>query len=330
MTGMRIVTVSVLVIVALGACADYGEESAAAPVAPVEAGTPSDSSTPDAGLAADAGIQPEGDAAPGACDPFAPWPKPVRVAGLESETTSSFVLSPDETRAYFARAADDERVKLWTATRANRWDAFSAAKVIDGVNDPSVDNSGLTLSPDGTLMLFQRTNGFLPIGLFVAKRAAVDAPFATPVSLAEEDFDGQTDGSLDILTTGAAVYFVRSQENASALYRRPLIGATFGPLEKVGIGKAPAAFGSLVVSSDELTIYFGASGDPSDPIGGLDIWRASRPGTASAFGDAERVAELDTPTLDVPTWLSPDGCRLYLASMREGPETIYVSEKLPR
>lgn len=41
----------------------------------------------------------------GSCDPFAPWLKPVRVAGLEDDTTSSFVLSPDETRALLR--ADD-------------------------------------------------------------------------------------------------------------------------------------------------------------------------------------------------------------------------------
>jgi hypothetical protein len=60
-----------------------------------------------------------------------------------------------------------------------------------------------------------------------------------------------------------------------------------------------------------------------------DVWTATRKNRADAFDPPTRVVELSSKYLDGPTWLSPDGCRLYLLSDRasEGVYRIYVSAR---
>jgi hypothetical protein len=39
--------------------------------------------------------------------------------------------------------------------------------------------------------------------------------------------------------------------------------------------------------------------------------------------------ELNTADAEVPTWLSPDNCRLYFHSTRAGNESFYLAERTP-
>jgi hypothetical protein len=82
-----------------------------------------------------------------------------------------------------------------------------------------------------------------------------------------------------------------------------------------------------VLSPDGLRIYF-ASDRPSG-AGLLDIYTATRAVVTGAFAAPQRVAELSTASNDAPTWLSPDGCRLYFVSDRAGGTglDLYVASK---
>jgi len=85
---------------------------------------------------------------------------------------------------------------------------------------------------------------------------------------------------------------------------------------------------SPVLSSDGKTLFFAtdASGDKAF----RDIWEAHRDLTDQDFKAARPVAELNLPdATEYPSWLSPDGCRLYMT--RNGPSgakrNIYVAER---
>jgi hypothetical protein len=64
---------------------------------------------------------------------------------------------------------------------------------------------------------------------------------------------------------------------------------------------------------DELTIYFASLRTDGGAKGNLDIWMARRSSVDEQFGLPRNVAKLNTPLSEYPTWISADGCRLYIA-----------------
>src|SRR5262249_36000015 len=79
-----------------------------------------------------------------------------------------------------------------------------------------------------------------------------------------------------------------------------------------------------VLSDDELTIFF-TSTRIYDVNG--DIWVATRGSAADDFDPPADVFELNTPGLDFPGWLSPDGCRLYFTRAEGGGTQMYVASR---
>lgn len=67
---------------------------------------------------------------------------------------------------------------------------------------------------------------------------------------------------------------------------------------------------SPVVTLDQLTVYWAS--DRSGGVGSLDVWKASRLGPSDPFGNPTDVTSVNTGFDDVPSWISDDGCRLYL------------------
>ena len=69
--------------------------------------------------------------------------------------------------------------------------------------------------------------------------------------------------------------------------------------------------GSPVLTPDELTLYFASNRKDLGGTGSADIYIATRTSTSLKFGNIARIEELATAGEDVPTWISPDNCRLY-------------------
>ncbi|MEO8840338.1 MAG: hypothetical protein ABI591_32900 [Kofleriaceae bacterium] len=67
--------------------------------------------------------------------------------------------------------------------------------------------------------------------------------------------------------------------------------------------------------------------DRNAAAGDYDIFVARRGSTAEPFGPATTVTEVNSPSLDTPNWISPDGCRLYLSSSRDDASNVYVATK---
>lgn len=64
--------------------------------------------------------------------------------------------------------------------------------------------------------------------------------------------------------------------------------------------------------------------------GAFDIWTASRTSAANPFSSLHAVTELNSASNDIPTFLTPDRCTLYLQSDRPGGVggyDIYVATK---
>jgi len=91
---------------------------------------------------------------------------------------------------------------------------------------------------------------------------------------------------------------------------------------------SPNTDGSPVVTPDGLTIFFTSDRPDKSAHGSNDIWVASRRTVSDDFGMPTNVAELNTADDDAPSWVSPDGCRLYFdrQSVVTGHQT-YIAER---
>ena len=81
-----------------------------------------------------------------------------------------------------------------------------------------------------------------------------------------------------------------------------------------------------MVSPDGLTIYF-RSDRTGEPFAGFNIFVATRPSIGGTFGPASIVPNINTNDDDGPSWLSADGCRLYISSYVGGNNDIFVATR---
>lgn len=257
------------------------------------------------------------------CDPSAPFGAPVPVDGVNSAADDAAPrLSPDELTMYFARRTNNQW-DLYSATRPARDAAFGTPEVLGTAN--SVNNDlWPTVSADGMLLLFDSDRGTGISHIFVARRTSTTERFTAP-SQAPALMDGELH---PLLANNRALYFsspVRGGAGLSDLWRVEIdsTGATGTPEAVPGDLNTVDNELVPVVSPDELTIFFERQvGRESD------IFTASRATTADPWGTATAIPGLSTPGIsEVPGWVSPDGCALYLHSNSKAAEgsEIYVA-----
>src|SRR5262249_51869290 len=106
-----------------------------------------------------------------------------------------------------------------------------------------------------------------------------------------------------ITSDGSALY--AANLSSGLIVRMARSGSTFGAQETVAL---PTQFSVVSpVTRDELTLYFSLG----DTVGN-DIYVAKRASTSVAWTAGE-VTELKiSASLAEPSWISADGCRLYL------------------
>jgi hypothetical protein len=261
------------------------------------------------------------------CLASTPFGEPVRLPGVANHPG----LSPDERFIYFGATRErDGYYDILTAARASPAEAFAApAPVLSEAHpfdlyDPSVTADGLTLFMEGSAINFE---------IYTATRAAVGARFdavqllegLAPAGAASNA--GQ--GSPCVLPSGDVLYFHTELPDRSLEVVRSVRGGDgrFTPAVPLGGSiNTPAWDGTPAVTPDELTLFFSSSREDGSAKGRLDIWLATRSSADAPFDAPVNVAELNTPMNEVPSWISPDACRLYF-QRDEGLQAIYVAER---
>ncbi len=270
-----------------------------------------------------------GDAASGdalaleTCDPAAPFGTPVPIAELNDPTVDdgTLRLAPDELSGYFwsYRGGNSD---IYLATRPDRASPFTVSTV-SGLNTAK-NEVDPTVSSDGTLLVF-RHNG--PSDqLWTATRAA-PAQFANPA------VDAQlTSGAGDVepfwQVGGQELYFSSKRSGDGDLYRSTYSGTFSAPALVSELSVATSEEGDPVIAPDGLTIYFRSNRPSGGPMA-FNIWTASRTVASGAFDVPTLVANVNSDADEGPSWLSLDGCRLYLSSDRAGTNDIYVATRGP-
>jgi hypothetical protein len=253
--------------------------------------------------------------------PFATLTKVDGVNSSELELAAR--LTPDELVMYFDRRPTVER-----AVRANRDAAFDPPEPVD----LPADSSEVSLTTDQLTVYFMMP---LPpvgehTGIFVAKRATLDGGFSDP-SLILSLVSGANGAATPFVSAaGDELFFVR-EGTSFDIWRAPLLddgGA--GPATPVDSVNTAFLEYNPVLSFDGLSLFYYTQRPEAADAG--SVWVARRDSRTASFREPVPVtipgAEARTDV--IPTWLSPDNCRLYVSAGSADTATdIWVAERTP-
>jgi Tol biopolymer transport system component len=316
-------------VCAASACAASAAcSSFAASAAEEEAGSDAAIAAPDAH---DDVSRPDGavgsDAAPDAsCDLDAAWGPVVQIvaaAGTGGDTHAT--LSDDELTICFDHLiVSPSREAIFTAQRTQIGDTFQNASEVS-FSGPT-DSEDPALAPDG-LSLFFTSNRITPIDydLWVITRPSITSAFLGASRLAVSSTSQERTPSL---SPSGDLWFASDRGGATyEIYEAPrLDGGGYGSPVAVAAVSSPANEVAPVHSRDGLTVMFAS--DRTGGSGQSDVWTANRPDPAAELGPPSPVTALNSANGDLPAWMSPDSCRIYLSSDRGGSFRIYVSSRV--
>jgi hypothetical protein len=288
------------------------------------------------------------------CDwdkPFDP-PKPILGSVNSAQDDSTPSLTRDELTMFFQRSANATEASTLVVYRKSLSDPFGPPETLTLPGGQLQPPAGATITGDGLVLIFQATkvgdaDNVIP-PFYTAVRNDTNVRFNEPRLFEAIKGEPQSPPLLSIeafaaLTiSGDEVLFSSNRAGPDGirhLYRvkKATDGAdldgydakTLAPLDELNADGAQGSESGVTLSDDGLTIYFGS--DRSGGKGDSDIYVAHRQTRDAKFDKASVrvVGELNSEKWDVPGWLSPDGCRLYMYSNRAVNKDIYVAERAP-
>ncbi|MBX3232143.1 MAG: hypothetical protein KIT84_19490 [Labilithrix sp.] len=240
------------------------------------------------------------------CSPTKPFAPPEAIAELDgADQTRSAIMSGDELEIFYLRGLTTP-FELRHARRGSATDAWDAPKTEVMTESPVLLGS-LTA---GALKLYfyQPIVGSEPSKVFFATRPRRDEPFG-----AASRVGGIVVNDRYVVSTADDVaYTSRGTTGDGGVLENELLQATvfansFGTPKQVPGIHAPGARDSRPVVNDGETILVFASARPGGP-GALDLWMATRASRTDRFSPPFRIDELSSPSAEMPSWISGDGC----------------------
>lgn len=307
------------------ACSSFDGDSD--PVAGEEGGVDA-SGTTDGSSDAGSDGGPEAAADGGACNPKAPFGTARALTELNGpDKDQNARLTPDELNIYFESTRNGGFFfDIYIAVRKSRSDAFSAPQQGGAFNAPFANDQGAWVSADNLRLVFSSERGVGGADLYVTQRTTSASPFEPPRPLGINTTDSDVEPFVD--EPRSQLWFASNRDTDGGLFRihRTDLGpdGSTGDAVRVDLGASPTELEQTpVVSADGLTLYFLSARSGRD----FDIWVATRSSPGAAWGTAVEVSEVNTMFDEAPSWVSPDGCRLYFSSNRVGTFDIYVAER---
>lgn len=270
---------------------------------------------------------PTADAAPPppSCDMSKPFGALTAVGGLGGGTYKEGArLLPAETTMYFSSNASGT-VQLYVTTRPAPSMPFSTPALVGGV-PTTLPTFAPTASEDGLTLVFQEQIPTGEMRLSMASRSTTSAPFDPPVALSA--LNGQNSSAEPyLLADASAVYFVsnRVDPKVTALYRAARAGASFASPAPVTEIALAAGERYPAVTPDDKVLYFSSTWNTQK--GGADVWVARRASASDPFGVPQIVPELNSAQDDDVSWISPDGCTVYVRRGDATVGSIFVAQR---
>lgn len=207
---------------------------------------------------------------------------------------------------------------------------WSEPEAVTQVNSSYVDKSPF-LSSDGLTLYFSRHSGpgWYYTRLYQATRPAAGVPFQNVTEISTLNYNGGHVDSPWVSPDNLRLYYFRTEPGSLSRIKlsvRSSVSEDWPQGSNIEELNALGRLASPTLTSDELTIVFSGS-SLSGGAGGHDLWMASRPTRASAFGTAVNLTELNTAAADYHPSLSADGLLLYFISNRNGSFQIFKAER---
>jgi hypothetical protein len=232
------------------------------------------------------------------CNPSAPFGTPALVTGIPAAFGAFFTLTADESRAYY----NNTDGTLFVADRIGPL-AFGPGKVVSVLRGGALQSvSHPRLSEDRTILFFEaafavwRATG--PSGGPYGNAAKV-----SNLALGDPEYD-EARGQLYVSRVKA------DSGSDREIVRATVTGATVANLEIVVGDKGTSH--NAVAGGDGKSLWF-ASQRPGSLFD--DVYFASVP--VDGGPEPARQVAVSSTGGDVPTWLSRDGCHLYITSNRQ-------------
>ncbi|HTL33337.1 MAG TPA: hypothetical protein VL326_09440 [Kofleriaceae bacterium] len=244
-----------------------------------------------------------------------PFTAPQPVAALNSNAPEVYLrLSQDELTAYFSRIGSAAPTMGLVATRASTTAPFGSIASLQMTGSTSTEVLSPTTTADGLTMLFtsSRTGTLGLLDVWMATRAATTVNFGNITNVSAANSTGAED-DVFVVPDGSAIYF-SSDRNGQiySIFRAEKSGTTYA--NPMVVLSDPNLFvNRVVISPDELTMFYQE---------GNDIRETHRASKTAAWTLEPALTVINSVNADHPTWISPDGCRLYMETDRQGTQGL--------
>lgn len=285
-------------------------------IAGVAAGCGSSGSVTDAG--------PDTGSEAGACSPSGSFGAPVLVPGITAtagDGAAAFdchaTLTSDETQIVFASTTH-----LELATRADPNAPFGAPVALASLNVGFAETAPSFGADEKTLYYAEDATGSGSSHLRGATRASPSDTSFTPLAPFAA-IDAIENSQYDPAFAGTSLYFgAVTGLIGGHLYRASASDGFASPAELAELASAGGET-SPAPTRDDRALYYAKFVGATN----FDIWVATRDAATGAYTQMRPVSEVSSSGDDQPSWVSPDGCRLYFTSNRDGAYALYVASQ---
>jgi Tol biopolymer transport system component len=283
---------------------------------------------------AGAGGGPAGAGGGAGCDLTKPFGEPVLVPVINSTFDEYAIwLTRDGLSAVVASNRSDlggpGDYDLYRTTRSAINGDFGLPTLLRNVNTANAETRPV-LSPNGLNLFFSsdRPRSGTGYDVYVSSRPNLSADFGAPALVAAAS-SAVSDLLHSVTADGQYLYFDRpvSGTGRDIFVMNLTTGGTPTPVPELN---SQYDEGHAILSDDLLTVYFASTRIGLSTSGGsaaANILTAHRSTPTGSFTNLALVSELNTDSADIPSYLSPDGCTIYLDSDRSGRLHLWVAVK---
>lgn len=261
------------------------------------------------------------------CDPGAKFKAPQLVPGLPEDSVTP-TLTRDELELVYADDGDFAGsagalgpTRLMRATRSEKTMPFGAAELLSALSI-GYDERAPAFGPDGLALFFQVADVDGGVTMWTSSRSSVrTGSFAAPVMMTDFGPALKTGGP-HVTWDGTTLYFALAHtDDVNHLYRAQSANGfkTAAPIAELDTEEGESL---PVATPDDLGLYYSRKSGAR-----FDIWLARREARTAPYTRFELVSELNAGEVNLPGWLSPDGCRMYLTSTASGRFRVYYADR---
>lgn len=252
------------------------------------------------------------------CDPSKPFGAPavVEVGADQVKETKRALMTPDELELFYLRGTSSP-FDLRHARRAKRTDGWGEPTT-ESLTPDAISLSALVLGGKKLYYWSFDTSGASgTIATFnnAATRPALGTAFSPGQKLggidraitATESDDSAYWSDVEIIDALADQLLVQSNLQGNSIVGRN---------ELPGLHHVPSLDTSPVISPNQLVLYFASQRSIPGALGSDDVYRTRRASRAEPFDAPVNVTELNSTTVDEPSWVSDDDCVILLTRSR--------------